>query len=123
MDFNAIAETMKLSTKVEIVHPITNQGGWFIEVATRCNVRAQNAAREILDAAVKIKNPTREERDRANAEFLAALTLGWEGLTKDGAEDPFTAERCIEIYMNPKAYWVTNQVGNAVGDPTRPFNG
>ena len=122
MDFNAIAATLKDSTRVEIIHPVTGEGGWFIEVATPCNVKAQAAARDIMDKAQKVKNPTRAQKDRDNAEFLAALTLGWEGLTKDGEEDTYTHEKCVALYMHPNAFWVTAKVGEALGDPSRPFN-
>ena len=122
MDFNAISATLKDSTKVEIIHPVTGEGGWFIEVATPCNVKAQTAARDILDRSAKVKNPTRAQRDRDNAEFLAALTLGWEGLTNGGEEDPYTPEKCIALYLNPAAFWVTAKVSEALGDPSRPFN-
>lgn len=122
MDFNAISSTLKDSTEVEIVHPVTGEGGWFIEVATPCNFKAQAAARDILDKAQKVKNPTRAQRDRANAEFLAALTLGWRGLTNDGAEDAYTPEKCISLYLNPNAFWVTAKIGEALGDPSRPFS-
>ncbi len=123
MDFEAIAATLKMSTKVEIVNPGTGEGGWFIEVATPCNVKAQDASRDILDASGKVKNPTRAQKDRANAEFLAALTLGWEGLTKGGEPDEFTPEKCLALYLNPSAFFVVSKVGEALGDPSRPFNG
>lgn len=122
MDFNAISATLKDSTRVEIIHPVTGEGGWFIEVATSCNAKAQAAVRDILDKAKKTKNHTRAQKDRENAEFLAALTLGWEGLEKDGEEDIYTHEKCVALYMDPCAFWVTDKVGEALGDPSRPFN-
>jgi hypothetical protein len=122
MDFKAISATLKMSTKVEIIHPITGEGGWFIELATPCNARAQAAARDILDKSQELKFPTRAQKDRSNAEFLAALTLGWTGLTDNGEEVPFSPEACIQMYLDPNAFWVVGPVNKALGDPSRPFS-
>jgi len=122
VDFNAIAATMKESVKVEITHPTTGEGGWFIEVATQCNHKAQAAARDILDKSKSARNQTWAQKDRANAEFLAAFTLGWTGLTKDGEEDEYTHEKCVAIYLHPKADWVRGPVSAAIGDPSLPFS-
>lgn len=121
MDFNAIAETLKDSFTVEILHPQTGEGGWFIELASPCHAGAQAKVSAILDRSRKRKTSTTGQDERDGVELIASRILGWDGL-KAGEEDvPYTHETALAILANPKSYWLRNQLVEALGDSSRPF--
>lgn len=123
MDFNAIAATLKDSFEIEIVHPQTGEGGWFIELASPCHGGAQAKVRAILDRMGKRKMSSVGQDEKDGVELLQARILDWRGL-KNGEEDvPYSPETCAAILADPKAFWVRNQLVEALGDPSRPFNG
>lgn len=123
MDFNAIAATLKDSFEIEIVHPQTGEGGWFIELASPCHAGAQARVSAILDRSRKRKVSTTGQDEKDGVELIVARILGWKGL-KDGEEDvPFTPETALGIIANPKSFWLRSQLLEALGDPSRPFNG
>jgi len=45
-----------------------------------------------------IKNMPKKPED--NAEFLAAITVGWTGIEKDGKGLPFSSENAVYVYRN-----------------------
>lgn len=123
MDFNAIAATLKDRFEIEIVHPQTGEGGWFIELASPCHAGAQAKVRAILDRIHKRKFTSSGQDEKDMLELIEAQTLGWRGL-KNGEDDtPYTPETWAAILADPRSFWVKKQVMDAVGDPSRPFNG
>lgn len=121
MDFNAIAETLKDSFIIEILHPTTGEGGWFIELASPCHAGAQAKVTAILDRSRKRKVSTAGQDERDGIDLLTARILGWNGLKSSSEEVPFTSEAAAAILANPKSFWLRSQLIEALGDPSRPF--
>lgn len=69
------------------------------------------------------KTPTEDEAQRSGAEYLAALTQGWnKNIEDDNGPIPFSFENAVQLYM--KQDWIAEQVGLfsrdiANYDPTR----
>lgn len=122
MDFEAIAATLKDSFTVEIVHPGTGEGGWFIELASPSHVAAQAKIRAILDRTSKRKVSSTVQDEKDGVELIASRILGWKGLKAGETEMPYTPETAQAILTNPKSFWVRSQILEALGDPSRPFN-
>lgn len=122
MDFNAISAALKDSFTLEIVHPSTGEGGWFIELAAPFHAGAQAKVNTILDRSKKRKVTTTAQDERDGVELIAARVLGWTGLKNGDDEMPYTEATCIAILANPKSFWVRTQLIEALGDTTRPFN-
>ncbi len=123
MDLKAINATLKTSTEIEIVHPVTGEGGWFIELATPCHTAAQAKAAAVRDKMERRKHtatPAQEQRELA--ELLCAFILGWRGLASDGEEVPYSHETALQALGESNAFWVRKQILDAIGDPVRPFN-
>lgn len=122
MDFQAISDTLKDSFTLEILHPTTGEGGWFIELASPCHAGAQAKVAAILDRSRKrkISTPTQDERD--GVELLTSRILDWNGLRAGEEDVPFSHDAAVSILTNPKAFWVRSQLIEALGDPSRPFN-
>lgn len=122
MDFNAIAATLKDSFTVEIVHPVTGEGGWIIELASPSHAGAQAKVRTILDRTSKRKISTTGQDEKDGVELIASRILGWTGLKSGDEEMPYTPETAMAILANPKSFWLRSQILEALGDPSRPFN-
>jgi hypothetical protein len=122
MDFNAIADTLKDSFTLEILHPTTGEGGWFIELASPCHAGAQAKVAAILDRSRKRKGSTTGQDERDGIELISARILGWKGLKSGEDEMSYTPETCTSILANPKSFWLRNQLLEALGDPSRPFS-
>ena len=122
MDFNAISATLKDSSEVEILHPTTGEGGWFIELASPCHTGAQAKVSAILDRSRKRKGSTVGQEERDGIELIAARILGWRGLKDGDAEVSYSPETATAILANPKSFWLRAQILEALGDPSRPFN-
>ena len=122
MDFNAISATLKDSSEVEILHPTTGEGGWFIDLATPCHAGAQAKDSAILDRSRKRKGSTVGQEERDGIELIAARILGWRGLKDGDAEVSYSPETATAILANPKSFWLRAQILEALGDPSRPFN-
>jgi len=121
MDFNAIAETLKDSFTLEILHPTTGEGGWFIELASPCHMGAQARVSAILDRVRKRKGSTAGQDERDGVDLICARILGWKGLKTGEDEMAYSSELAASIIANPKSFWVKTQIMEALGDPSRPF--
>jgi hypothetical protein len=121
MDFNAIAETLKDSFEIEIVHPVTGEGGWFIELASPCHAGAQAKVAAILDRVRKRRSSTTGQDEKDGIELICARILGWKGLKNGDVEMPYSTETASSIISNPKSFWLKSQLMDALGDPSRPF--
>ncbi len=122
MDFNAISESLKDTFSIEIIHPATGEGGWFIELAAPFHAGAQAKVNAVLDRSKKRKVSTASQDERDGVELIAARVVGWTGL-KSGSDDmPYTPETAVAILSNPKSFWLRSQLIEALGDSSRPFN-
>lgn len=121
MDFDAISATIQDSFELEIIHPVTGEGGWFIELASPCNTAAQTKVKAILDRDRKRRFSTPSQDERDGFELITARILGWKGLKKGEDDVSFTPEAALAIVSHPKAYWLRTLLMEALGDPTRPF--
>ena len=125
MDFEAISATLKDSYEVEIFHPGTGEGGWFIELAAPHHAGAQAQVNGILDRSKKRKVSTSKQDERDGVELVAARVLGWRGLTTgpkgEEVEVPYTHEKCVALLSDSKSFWVRQQLIEALGDTSRPF--
>ena len=122
MDFNAIAATVKDSFEIEILHPTTGEGGWFIELASPCHADAQAKVSAILDRSRKRKGSTVGQDERDGIDLIGARILGWRGLKNGADEVPYSPETAASILTNRKSFWIRNQILEALGDLSRPFN-
>lgn len=123
MDLSVINETLKDSTILEITHPITGEGGWEVELASPCHASAQSKVMAILDKARKRKGSTPAQEEKDGVELICARILGWEGLKSGETEVPYAPETAAKILSDPKSFWIRSQILEALGDPSRPFNG
>lgn len=57
-------------------------------------------------------DPSEQRIERA--EFLAALTMDWEGVKIGGKETPFSTDAAIAFYL--KHVWVADQVDSFIGE-------
>lgn len=51
------------------------------------------------------------DQERRGVELLAAVTVGWSGLTVDGEPYEYSHERALELYANPASATIAEQVG------------
>ena len=61
-----------------------------------------------------VTDPLDDEQDELA--LLAACTLGWEGLSTDGAPLVFSAEAARALYADPRRAWVRDQVKAALDE-------
>ena len=121
MDIELINESMRESFEHEVTHPVTGEGGWFVELATKANASAQAKVAAILDRIKKRKATTQAQEDQDINALLCAHILGWKGLTGADGEVPYTPETAMKIISGPKSFWIREQLLAAIGDPTKPF--
>lgn len=121
MDFNEISDTLKSSFELEIVHPATGEGGWFIELSAPHHAESQARVSDALNRINKRKVSTTKQKEADGVDLLAARVLGWRGLKSGTEEVPYSEEACHAILANPKSFWVRSQIIDALGDPSLPF--
>ena len=121
MDYNAIAATLKDRFEIEIVHPQTGEGGWFVELTGPTHADSQAKIREVIDTARKRLVNTSIQDEKDSSEILCARVLGWRGLESGGKDVAFTPDVALKIVSDPKCFWVRSQLLRALGDPSRPF--
>lgn len=120
-DLSAIQDSLKDSFEVEITHPISGEGGWFIEIASSFHAEAQAKVSQILDRSRKRRVNTPQQDEADGIALIVSRILGWRGLIANGIEVEFTPQKAAEIIANPKSYWLRTQIMDAIGDPSRPF--
>ena len=54
-----------------------------------------------------------EDRDE-ETQYLAVCTLGWQGLTRAGADLPYSVEAAAALYADPRRQWLRAQVREAL---------
>lgn len=128
MDLNELNLTEQSDTPqpLEVLHPLTGQKtGFVIQVvgieSTKKrhflrNIQEEmwNRAKDAFTAGAKTADLSDEEKDLIDARTAAAVIVGWSGLTKSGAEVPFSEEKAVELLVkNP---WLQRQVERAHRD-------
>lgn len=121
MDLKAVNETLKDSFEVEILHPVTGEGGWFLELASPHHPESQAKVAAILDRSRKRKINTAAQDEKDGMDLVIARILGWRGLQEGGEEVEYTPEKAAKILSDRKAFWIRNQIMEALGDLSRPF--
>lgn len=87
-----------------------------ITVAGEDSERYQDAFREMRSETVKKvaakegEELSLEEQRKLVANFLADITLDWDGLGYEGEELECTPENCRMIYSEPELSWIRKQV-------------
>lgn len=122
MDLNAINGSITDSFEVEIVHPVTGDGGWFVQLASPCHTESQLRVMAVLDKSRKRKNSTPQHDEKDVVALVIARILGWRGLTAGDQEIEFSEAKAAEILNDPRSFWIRSQLVEALGDPTRPFS-
>ena len=127
MAFNlsAAQDALRTSFTYEVLDPFDKTpSGWVIELATAAHGTAQFKVRQILDSMGRRKAPaSMEQTEQDGVALIAARVLGWHGLVDgNGAEIPYTPEMAVQVLTGAKAFWLRNQITEALGDTDRPFS-
>lgn len=106
--------------EVQIVHPTHG--------ATDIRIRVLGRDSEKVKAHIKRMNLRRnagrtvnKNEEREGAEFLASITLGWSGITRNGEPYEHTHDNAVDLYMNYDL--VSTQVAAFVFDQTNFLQG
>ena len=121
-DFKAIQAALTTSFDHEVVNPFTKApSGWFVELATAAHGAAQSRVRGILDQMGKRKTSSLTQDEKDGVELIAARIVGWHGLEDDGMEVVYTPEVAVLTLTGAGAFWLRQQLIDAMGDTDRPF--
>ena len=119
-DFDSVI--IQDTSPLKITNPLTGEEtGWVLTLATQAHAGVQAKVAAIMDRVRrrKVSTPAQEEAD--GLALLCAHVLGWEGLTFEGQETPYSPEAAAKVLGGAKAFWIRKQLLEAIGDPTRPF--
>jgi hypothetical protein len=108
------------ASRMPILHPRTNEalkGGW-VDVYSNDSARSKAHQRDLIRMRQAIAQRggrtqmTPEEQDAAATDLLVTLTAGWSLVDFDGQpiDKPFSAEAARELYEDPGAFWLRQQV-------------
>lgn len=121
MDFDSLLTTdaHDEGAEVNILNPITGEEtDVFIKVLGIDSIEFQRASRRQRNkmySRLSSKKALDEADDIAEEiEQLAAITVGWRGITKAGKPVKFSAGKCVELYT--KSPGLRQQVDRFVGD-------
>lgn len=86
-----------------------------ILLASKDSTYWRDALSKQISAAAEAgeKNFNRETTDERSSEILAACTLGWKGILKDGKELEYSKEAAKDLYLNYR--WIYDQVDAFIG--------
>lgn len=123
MDLGLINSTLRDTFEVEITHPVTGEGGFFLEFGSQHNPHTTRRVNAVLDGMRRRKSSTstvaQDEKDGIDL-FLARL-VGWRGLKSGGEEQPYDEATARKVLSDPKSYWVRQQALDKIGDPAAVF--
>lgn len=121
-NFKSIQAALNTSFPFEVQDPITKEpSGWVLELATPAHAAAQARVTAILDRIRKRRESTGSQDEKDAVDLIAARILGWSGLEDGDAEVPYSAEVATACLSGAKAFWLRNQVIEALGDKESPF--
>jgi len=122
LDLNDIREAQ--SAEIELLHPSTRaplgaaitvagpehpkRKGLLWERQRRLRAKFQKAGK------LSFADPAEEEADEID--YLAACTLGWRGITRDGVEIAWSANEAARLYGDPELAWLRAQVRAGLDD-------
>lgn len=124
MAFDLSSIAPKNTSVLELVHPSTKEPlGAFVTLAGPSHPETLKADRESLDKHLTqgeaVQTSTSIERELAS--YLAARTLGWEGIERQGVAVPFSTSEAIHIFTDPDLRWLRDQVDAALRSKARFF--
>jgi hypothetical protein len=108
--------------EVQLLHPTTRE-----PLPAFITIRGMDSdAFQVIDmrlADARLKNlrrgqvQTAQERQHERCMVLASVTIGWRGVSLDGAELDFSVANAEKVYNRFK--WITEQLDEAVADRAR----
>lgn len=98
--------------EVQIQHPVHGPTDIFISVLGRDSEKV----RAHLKRMQARKRTTGKSEEKEGAEFLASITLGWRGISKEGKSYEFSFQNAVDLYMSYEL--VSGQVAAFVFDQT-----
>lgn len=121
-DLSTIVEQQ--TAEVELLHPVTRIPlGAIILVAgpehpkrKKLNFDVQRKLRAAFARKGKFEASDPEDDEAESIATLAALTLGWKGMARDGKELPYSPEAAQQLYADPNLAWLRIQVRQALDD-------
>lgn len=122
-DFKSLQKSLTTSFEYEVQDPITKEpSGWFIEIATPAHSVAQARVASILDRINKRKGASTQAQDEKDSnDLICARILGWRGLVDGENEVPYTPEVAVASVSGAPAFWLREQLVEAMRDKERPF--
>ena len=115
------------SAAIDIKHPVTGQ----LLGATVTLAGPEHPTRKAIDFAkqrklrasiqkngkLEVSDPEEDIQDAI--EKLAACTLGWDGMTRDGVPVPFSKDAAAELYSREGLGWLRDQIFAAMEERSR----
>ena len=118
MEFDKLCtkESHEKGAEVEIFDPASGESTEvFIHVLGPDSKAWRTAIKEQTKAAIARKSDGEEVSfEDCEAELLAAVTIGWRGISRNGDDLPFSKEDCITLYRS--APYILDQVNQFVGN-------
>lgn len=126
--FAALQLAVDKTCRLPLLHPVTRKPlvdaqnkQAYIEHYSIDSEPARKHKQSIVDERLEMRGRatvTGQQLDTEGFALLAALTAGWYLLGLDGAplEVPFTAENARELYAEPGAAWIVEQLDKSAGE-------
>lgn len=115
-----LANLLPKVATLEIVDPHGAPTGVTLEVvgqdSTQFMACAEKWAQHRIDNPDK--KPSVSEQRKQNAELLASCIVGWSGLS----DTPYSAEKALELMLNPAARFIAERVEEFVSKRTNFFS-
>lgn len=120
LDIDTVTEVAEAT--VEIKHPLTGAPtGATVTLAgpehpkrKKIVYDRQRRMRVKFQKAGKLQFTDPEEEEQESIEYLAACTLGWNGIGSGGKEIKFSESAAEELYGKPEMAWLKAQISEAL---------
>ena len=118
MDFNelATADAHEAGAEVVIRHPVTGKPTDVVIRVQGLDSKAWRKAQKDMQRKIikaMADGSAVEDTSEYEIEALVSITLGWDGIVKDGKPFTFSKKRCKELYLSSPP--VRDQVDAFVG--------
>lgn len=122
-DFQAAQKALVTTFEYDVLDPFTREpSGWVWTLTTAAHPESMKKVRKVIDRMRSRRGvSTPEQDDRDGAEMLAARVLGWTGLIENGEPVEYTPQKAMAYLSEPTAFWLLEQISEALGDSGRPF--
>lgn len=125
--FAALAVQADAPARMTILHPVTGEplvdadgSPAWIDVHSADSAAAQKHHRAVQNRRLqsRARKITAEELEAEGIDLLAALTAGWRLLGLDGTplDIPCNRQNAAELYAEPSAAWIREQVNAFAAD-------